>query len=55
MTKPTWQEVNNSNALPDALRVYYRQFPDGSQQSCTEDDPGFQDWLAKGNTPLPAE
>ena len=55
MTQPTWREINNSNALPGALRVYYRQFSDGSQQSCTEDDPSFQAWLAEGNTPDPAE
>jgi hypothetical protein len=55
MTQPTWQEINNPNALPGAPRVYWRQLPDGSQQSCTEDCPLFQDWLAEGNEPLPAD
>lgn len=40
---PAWIEVKPG--------IYWRELPDGSQESCTADHPPFQAWLAKGNTP----
>ena len=51
MTEPIWKEIIDPDASPGSPRIYWRQFPDGSQQSCVEHDPSFQDWLAEGNTP----
>ena len=47
MTEPIWIEIKPG--------VYWRQFDDGSQESCTADHPPFQDWILKGNTPLPPD
>ena len=55
MTEPRWQAINRPGNVPGAPQVYWRQFPDGRQESLTEDHPRFQDWLAEGNTPAPAE
>ena len=54
MTEPRWQAINTSSATPGSPQVYWRQFPDGRQESLTEDHPRFQEWLAEGNTPEPA-
>ena len=41
---------------PDAAPVYLRIDDDGViRQSCSAEDPAFQEWLAEGNEPLPAD
>ena len=55
MTQPIWKEVHRPHALPGEPKVYWREMPNGSQESCAEDDPGFVAWLAEGNEPLPAD
>ena len=55
MSEPIWKEIIDPDALPGSPRIYWRQFSDGRQQSCTEDHPPFQAWIAAGNTPLPAD
>jgi len=36
--------------------IYAKIDDDGiSRSSCSEDNPEFQEWLAEGNTPLPAD
>ena len=55
MTEPVWKEIIDPDALPGSPRIYWREFADGSQQSCTENNPMFQEWLAAGNTPQPAD
>ena len=55
MTEPQWKEVKNQNRLSNMPKIYWREFPDGSQESCTEDHPPFKAWLEEGNTPLPPD
>ena len=55
MTEPVWQEIIDPDALPGSPRIYWREFADGRQESCTENNPMFQEWLAAGNTPQPAD
>ena len=43
---PTWIELRPG--------IYWRELPNGSQESCTADYPPFQAWLAAGNNPEPA-
>lgn len=41
---------------PNRPQIYARIDDDGViRSSCTEQHPPFQEWLAEGNTPLPAD
>ena len=41
---------------PNRPQIYARIDDDGViRLSCTEEHPPFQEWLAEGNTPLPAD
>ena len=55
MTESLWKEVYRPHALPGEPKIYWREMPDGSQESCTADHPPFVAWLAEGNEPLPAD
>ena len=40
----------------DSIQIYARIDDDGMKRSsCVAEDPDFQEWLAEGNTPLPAD
>jgi hypothetical protein len=40
----------------DGIKIYACIDDDGlCRVTCTEDNPEFKAWVAKGNTPLPAE
>ncbi len=42
--------------ISDHPQIYARIDDDGViRSSCTEQHPPFQEWLAEGNTPLPAD
>ena len=47
MSDPVWQFANADNS------IVWRTWPDGRQESCLVEV--IQDWLADGNTPLPAD
>lgn len=40
----------------DGIKIYARIDDDGlCRVTCTEQNPEFMDWVAEGNTPLPAD
>ena len=50
----TYEDVTKIN--PNRPQIYARIDDDGViRLSCTEEHPPFQEWLAEGNTPLPAD
>ena len=46
-----WKIIKNSPGLDD---IAWREWPDGTQESCLVSTPEFQVWLAEGNTPITA-
>ena len=50
----TYQELTKIN--PEDPQIYARIDDDGvCRLTCNAEHPPFQEWLAEGNTPLPAE
>ena len=52
--------MRNYKTIPklfdSAMQTYWIVEDNGDvASSCTENDPDFQEWLAEGNTPLPAD
>ena len=50
----TYKELAKIN--PEDPQIYARIDDDGvCRLTCSADHPPFQEWLAEGNTPLPAD
>ena len=52
--------MRNYKIIPKLVDVFAQTYwiieSDGTiTSSCTENDPSFQEWLAEGNEPLPAD
>lgn len=53
MSEPIWKIVGK--AADGTTDVVSRTWPDGKLQSCLVTAFEYLEWLAEGNTPLPAE
>ena len=53
MEEPVWKLIPIRPLQP--IRIVWREWPDGKQESCLVTEPKYLDWLAKGNEPLPAD
>ena len=53
MSEPIWKLMPKT--VMQDTQVVWRQWPDGKQESCTENDQEYLKWIAEGNQPQPAE
>jgi hypothetical protein len=53
MTEPIWKLLPQS--FMQTTQVVWREWPDGTQESCQVTAEAYLLWLAEGNTPLPAD
>jgi hypothetical protein len=53
MTEPIWKLLP-TNPM-QAVQVVWREWPDGTQESCQVTAEAYLLWLAEGNTPEAAE
>jgi len=53
MNQPIWKLLPT---MPmQKTQVVWREWPDGTQESCLVTAPEYVAWLAQGNQPLPAD
>jgi len=53
MSEPNWKLIKNPCTGQED--IVWREWEDGHQESCFVTSIEFQEWIAKGNTPLPAD
>ena len=53
MNAPTWKLLPQDPI--QQVRVVWREWPDGRQESCLVTAEAYLAWLAEGNEPTPAE
>ena len=53
MTEPIWKLLPQS--FMQTTQVVWREWPDGTQESCQVTAEAYLLWLAEGNTPEAAE
>ena len=53
MTTPVWKLLPITPM--QNTQVVWREWPDGTQESCQVTAEAYLKWLAEGNTPLPAD
>jgi hypothetical protein len=51
--EPQWKLIRNR--ITGECDVVWREWPNGRQESMLVTTKQYQDWLAEGNTPLPAD
>jgi hypothetical protein len=53
MIEPIWKLMPLQPT--QTTQVVWREWPDGRSESCLVTAEAYLEWLAEGNTPLPAE